>query len=45
MAKIDPKVLKFLQECYQIYLLSIRNKIPEIPVKYVYPDGNPDNHF
>ena len=41
MAKINPVVLKYLQECYQNYLPSIRKKIPEFPKKYVYPDGNP----
>ena len=41
MVNINPDVLKFLKDCYQNYLPSIRNKIPEFPVKYVYPDGNP----
>ncbi len=40
MAKINPDVLKFLKECHKDYLPSIRNKIPEFPKKYVYPDGN-----
>lgn len=38
---MNPTISRFLRECYQNYIPSIRRDIPEIPEKYVYPNGNP----
>lgn len=34
-------ILAFQQECYTKYLDDIRQRVPEIPTPYLFPDGNP----
>lgn len=38
---INKEVLQFQKDCFKNYLDDIRQKVPEIPNPYIYPDGNP----
>jgi len=38
---MSKEILGFQKECFANYVADIRNKVPQIPDPYVYPDGNP----
>jgi len=38
---MNSTISRFLKDCYQNYIPSIRKEVPEFPEEYVYPDGNP----
>lgn len=40
---MDSQIRKFLQDCYADYLPSIRKELPDFPIDYCYPYGNPVN--